>query len=116
MLVSRVQVQLPMTTLAGLFRSLWLFLHWLGSRFSHAAMETFSSAPPVAKLSQPVQHEPARRIITPEEFAEEMRGLAEHQDPLWRHDEADRLLCRTLRQLGYGKGVDSFITMPKRYS
>ena len=38
------------------------------------------------------------------------------RDPEGRHDEMDKLMCKLLRELGYGDGVDVFERQEKWYS
>ena len=54
--------------------------------------------------------------MTPEKFLEEMQRIARIQDPEISHIEADELMCKQLRTLGYGDAVDEFIEMPKWYA
>jgi hypothetical protein len=51
--------------------------------------------------------------MTPEEFAAKMaeyKALNEG-DPEASHSLADGLMCKALRELGYGDGIDMFETM-----
>lgn len=59
------------------------------------------------------QREP--RMLTPEEFCDAMKAIAERQDLEECHIAADDLMTSLLAQLGYGKGVDIFDDMPKYY-
>ena len=57
-------------------------------------------------------------MISPKEFAEEMRRIAEKNtsDEEICHIEMDDYICDVLRQLGFGEGVAIFIDTPKWYS
>lgn len=69
-------------------------------------------------------------VMTPEEFAERMRELivknthpieflgddVPYFDPEDCHPEMDELLCKVLKQLGYGEGVDIFKNTKKWYA
>lgn len=54
--------------------------------------------------------------MTPEQFAERMRGIAAEHDTEWKHARADDLMCELLTQLGYGEGVNHFVLMEKWYA
>lgn len=68
-------------------------------------------------------------VMTPQEFAEKMRGLVEkhtsyidffgkdtpYLDPEECHPEMDHLMCEVLIQLGYEEGVDIFRNTKKWY-
>lgn len=54
--------------------------------------------------------------MTPEQFAERMREIAEETYTEDRHINADNLMCDLLRGLGYGEGVDTFERMYKWYA
>ena len=57
-------------------------------------------------------------VLTPEEFAEQMRRLVKvygHDEEMF-HIEADGLMAALLIALGYEKGVKEFIKQPKWYS
>jgi hypothetical protein len=64
--------------------------------------------------------------VTPEEFEKEMdlisKGMFGEEDRYYRNDEgdkhieADQLMCKLLRSLGYGSGVEIFENMPKWYA
>lgn len=61
--------------------------------------------------------------MSAEEFKEQMKAiLTTHSDESFensmeeRHKIADDLMCKTLRKLGYGDGVDIFEEMPKWYA
>lgn len=65
------------------------------------------------------------RIITPEEFAECMQRLQDrlndpkeslHYDKELTHMSMDDLMCETLRELGYEKGIDIFEETEKWYA
>ena len=56
-------------------------------------------------------------IITPEEFAAQMRDIfTDGGDLDVEHCDADDLLCKVLRSLGYGAGVDIFERADKWYA
>jgi hypothetical protein len=46
--------------------------------------------------------------MTPEEFAAEMRAICTDDDVEAQHWDADALMSRLLRQLGYEEGVAVF--------
>jgi len=63
----------------------------------------------------------ATKTMTPSEFAAAMREVAKGGDYNGgdieaAHQEADKLLCAMLRNLGYGEGVDAFENMDRWYS
>lgn len=49
--------------------------------------------------------------ITPEQFFEEMAYLATTGDHEWAHARADDLMCKVLKQEGYGDGIEMFEKM-----
>lgn len=49
--------------------------------------------------------------MTPEEFKQKMEELKNKFDPEKRHDEADKLLCEALSQLGYSEGIEIYNEM-----
>lgn len=49
-------------------------------------------------------------------FANEMRRIDRNNDTEMAHILADELMCKLLRELGYGEGVDIFEKMDKWYS
>ena len=49
-------------------------------------------------------------------FANEMRRIDRNNDTEMAHILADELMCKLLRELGYGEGVDIFKQMDKWYS
>lgn len=56
-------------------------------------------------------------VMSPEEFAAEMRKIYEGSYDLERyHGDADDLMVLMLRQLGYGEGVDLFEKSERWYS
>jgi hypothetical protein len=64
-----------------------------------------------AKLERPED------VMSPAEFAERMRKIAEVVgDPEASHGEGDQLMTELLCQLGYGEGCDVFDKMPKWYA
>lgn len=52
--------------------------------------------------------------MSPEEFFKKMKEIAEKNAPL-DHMYADDLLCETLKELGYGKGIQVFEEMLRWY-
>ena len=56
--------------------------------------------------------------MTPEEFANEMRGVCEcwSKNTEFKHAAMDRIMCDLLRQLGYEEGVDIFEDTRKWYA
>ena len=59
--------------------------------------------------------------MTPEEFKNEMQKIRnrlgkKYIDEEIIHAEGDDLMCKLLRELGYGEGVDVFEDMPKWYA
>ncbi len=60
--------------------------------------------------------------MTPEEFLDEMKGLVIYKDgralydPERVHVDADDLMCRVLRELGYSEGVDFFESLDLWYA
>jgi len=55
-------------------------------------------------------------IMTPKEFTEKMKALAEKYDEEEFHIAADRLMGDLLTSIGYGEGVKVFEKTPKWYS
>ncbi len=56
-------------------------------------------------------------MISPKEFAEKMRQIAEKgNDEEVCHIEMDDYICEVLRALGYEEGVAIFENTPKWYS
>lgn len=49
-------------------------------------------------------------------FANEMRRIDRDNNPEMKHILADELMCKLLRELGYGEGVDIFEKMYIWYS
>ena len=49
-------------------------------------------------------------------FANQMRRIARDHNTEMAHILADELMCKLLRELGYGEGVDLFEKMDKWYS
>ena len=49
-------------------------------------------------------------------FANEMRRIARNSNTEMAHILADELMCKLLRELGYGEGIDIFEEMDKWYS
>lgn len=58
--------------------------------------------------------------MSPEEFKTRMNNLAEsHQKRLGlegTHIFMDELMCKVLRELGYGEGIDIFMNTEKQYT
>jgi len=54
--------------------------------------------------------------MSPEQFAEKMRKIADGDDREARHIEADNLMCKVLDNLGFGKGVEIFQDMSRWYA
>lgn len=54
--------------------------------------------------------------MTPAEFVERMRVIAEKGDKECQHSEADKLLCEMLLQLDYGQGVIVYDSMKVWYA
>lgn len=56
--------------------------------------------------------------ITPEQAARAMQTIADNSraDPEDAHGAADNLLCKVLRQLGYGEMVDAFDRVHRWYA
>ena len=60
-------------------------------------------------------------VITPQEFAEQMKDISEMEnsygrDPEMSHIKADEFIIEVLTELGYGDGAKIFDNMPKWYS
>ena len=55
-------------------------------------------------------------MITPAEFEDEMKRIAEIQDLELKHKSADELMCSALDDNGYSSGVKIFKEMSKWYS
>ena len=55
-------------------------------------------------------------MITPEEFAVEMKRISEENQPDTGHKKADYLMILILRHYGYGDGCDIFEKMQKWYN
>lgn len=63
------------------------------------------------------------RAMTPQEFAEQMKAIAEaasspgeSRDEEWKHLQMDRLLIIALRELGYAEGCDIYNAQSRWYS
>ena len=54
--------------------------------------------------------------MTPEEFTEAMQKVARGGDPEMDHSKADDLLCRALRDLGYGDGIKIYEKIHKWFA
>ena len=54
--------------------------------------------------------------ITPQEFYERMKDLADGRDREAVHGSMDDLMCEALRSLGYSDGIDVFEDTPKWYA
>ena len=68
-------------------------------------------------------YETFEQINTPEEFSKAMMEIKTGSfygermyDEENQHRDADHLMCKVLRSLGYGDGVDIFNEMNKWYS
>lgn len=57
-----------------------------------------------------------KRHITPGEFAERMKEIAELGDKEAMHSMADRLLCEVLEEKGFKAGVEIFKNMNLWYA
>lgn len=55
-------------------------------------------------------------VPTPAEFAARMRAAVPGDDTEAEHMAADRLMCETLRAMGYGDGVAVFEASHRWYS
>ena len=55
------------------------------------------------------------RVLSPEEFAQEMRDYDSKWARRLAHKEMDILMCRVLRSLGYGEGVKVFLDSDWHY-
>lgn len=55
-------------------------------------------------------------MMTPEEFKEKMAFCNDKLDEEDGHYEADGIMCKLLKELGYGEGVKIFKAMAKWYS
>lgn len=55
-------------------------------------------------------------MITPREFADQMKEFAKGGDLEVTHGMADDLMCKVLYRLGYGEGVEIFEEMDKWYA
>ena len=53
--------------------------------------------------------------IDPTQFQRHMKKLAALNHPEERNTEMDDLICKVLRQLGYGEGVEIFENTPTWY-
>lgn len=54
--------------------------------------------------------------MTPEEFADAMKKIADNGDTEYDHRDADDLMIKVLTSLGYGEGAEIFDCMDKWYS
>lgn len=54
--------------------------------------------------------------MTPEEFRDKMRFIANISDPERAHYEADDLICCLLDDLGFGAGIEIYEKMEKWYA
>jgi hypothetical protein len=95
---------------------------WLRNMADIAArfqdMRTIGSVGDIARLrSIAAKLERPADVMSPAEFAERMRKIAEVVgDPEMSHGEGDQLMTDLLCQLGYGEGSDVFDKMPKWYA
>lgn len=55
-------------------------------------------------------------IMVPEQFAAAMSRISLSDDPENNHIHADALMCKLLKDLGYGNGIDIFRSMNKWYA
>ena len=55
-------------------------------------------------------------MVTPAEFEDEMKKLLENRSIEDRHEKADKLMCKALKDNGYSVGVKVFEDMEKWYS
>jgi hypothetical protein len=57
-------------------------------------------------------------VMTPKEFTEEMRKIQNETDGDEEaiHGKMDELMCKVLKELGYGDGVDIFEGQTKWYA
>jgi hypothetical protein len=67
----------------------------------------------INRETQPNARHEQPAIMAPAEFAAALREIGGDQER--RHVLADKLLCRVLRSLGYGEGVDVFESIEKWY-
>ena len=56
------------------------------------------------------------KVLTPQEFAEKMKSLAEKESVQCRRMDMDNLMCETLKALGYEEGVEIFENTDKWYA
>ena len=54
--------------------------------------------------------------MTPKEFADAMKKIADNGDTEYDHMDADDLMIEVLTSLGYGEGAEIFDCMDKWYS
>ena len=55
-------------------------------------------------------------IISPQQFAEQMREIAKDKDREFRHVWMDKLMVKVLNQLGYEEGTQVFDSTMKWYA
>lgn len=55
-------------------------------------------------------------VISPKEFAEQMREIAKERDTAYCHVWMDELMVKVLNQLGYEEGTKVFDSTMKWYS
>lgn len=67
-------------------------------------------------VSKDVPQAEKSRCMTPEEFAEAMKEIAEGNDPECVHSYMDDLMCQLLDDLGYEEGVNIFLDAEKWYA
>ena len=67
-------------------------------------------------VSKDVPQAEKSRRMTPEEFAEAMKEIAESDDPECAHSYMDDLMCQLLDDLGYEEGVKIFLDAEKWYA
>ena len=66
------------------------------------------------------------KVTTPKEFAEKMKAISTHPlfdangspypDTMSNHEDADELMSKLLKELGYSEGAETFDKMDKWYS
>lgn len=55
-------------------------------------------------------------IVTPADFEDRMKEIANRKDTEGRHVDADKLLCEVLNSLGYEAGVEIYEKIGKWYA
>lgn len=54
--------------------------------------------------------------MEPEDFKKTMQMVASHPDPIYRHQAADALMVKMLKELGYEEGAAAFESIQKDYN